>query len=437
MKAGAVAWKEEARQRRREYDRIAHNDVGRAVADLVLAPRHRHDADGAGEVGHVESHFGIAVGADRHDAGIERQRRPGGRAPLQLRALVAAAANLPARALHAVDQVAIEVADFRRKRPLAEIVIVGRRRLVVGQIENADIDRGDHDLGVRAGGEPGKLHRNPQRRIRPQQRRRLDLDAERSRRAIDGEPLHANGAARHALRRRVERPPQCRDQIGARAPVAADRHLHLRDARLYLGGLARQQPIADDIEGKPAGAARGHRDRHAIARPVLALVERNFEHVGRIGVRLDIKAGVEGDRRHRPVGIAGGDFEPVAAERHRQGNVAGFVERRIDRSVGDALGGLDRFVVPAAVAFIELIMGVDAQKLVVQAALGDRGAVGRDDDDIERGAGAVGQRTAREQRLDADHIAARRHRYRHLVLDGAAAGLGHAHGDLRFERMRA
>ena len=117
--------------------------------------------------------------------------------------------------------------------------------------------------------------------------------------------------------------------------------------------------------------------------------------------------------------------------------MAGFVERRIDRSVGDALGGLDRFVVPAAVAFIELIMGVDAQKLVVQAALGDRSAVGRDDDDIERGAGAVGQRTAREQRLDADHIAARRHRYRHLVLDGAAAGFGHAHRDLRFERMRA
>ena len=82
-------------------------------------------------------------------------------------------------------------------------------------------------------------------------------------------------------------------------------------------------------------------------------------------------------------------------------------------------------------------MGIDAQQLVVQAALGDRRAVGRDDDDIERGAGAVGERAAREQRLDADHVAARRHRQRQLVLDGAAAGLGHAHGDLRFERMRA
>ena len=30
MKAGAVARQQEARQRRREHDRIAHNDVGRA-----------------------------------------------------------------------------------------------------------------------------------------------------------------------------------------------------------------------------------------------------------------------------------------------------------------------------------------------------------------------------------------------------------------------
>ena len=56
----------------------------------------------------------------------------------------------------------------------------------------------------------------------------LQVDAERLRRAIDGKPLHADGAAGHALRRRVERPAQRRDQIGAGAPVAPDRQLHLR-----------------------------------------------------------------------------------------------------------------------------------------------------------------------------------------------------------------
>ena len=66
-----------------------------------------------------------------------------------MRALVAAAVNLAARALHAVDQLAVDVADVGRKRALTEIIIVGRRRLVVGQIENADVDRGNDDFAPR------------------------------------------------------------------------------------------------------------------------------------------------------------------------------------------------------------------------------------------------------------------------------------------------
>ena len=105
--------------------------------------------------------------ADRDDAGIQRQRLLRGRAALQLGAgAVAAGLELAARALHAVDQLPIEVADFRGHAALAEIVIVRRRRLVIGQIENADIDRGDDDLGVLAGIEPAELDRNLQRGVR-------------------------------------------------------------------------------------------------------------------------------------------------------------------------------------------------------------------------------------------------------------------------------
>ena len=249
--------------------------------------------------------------------------------------------------------------------------------------------------------------------------------------------MHADGAARHALRRRIERPAQGRDEIGAGAPIAADRELHLRHALRHVGRLRRQQPVADDIERQPAGRARGHRDRHRVARRVVGLVERDFEHVGRVGVGLDIEAGVERDRCQRTVRVGGRDFEPVAAEVHRQRNARRLVERRIDRAVGDALGGLDRLVIPAAVALVELIMGLDAQQLVAQAALRHRRAVRRDRDDVEGGIGAVGQRAAGEQRLDADHVAARRDRQRDLALDGAAAGLGHAHRDLRLQRAGA
>ena len=68
---------------------------------------------------------------------------PVGGLPCSCGAGVAAGADLAARALHAVDQLAVEIADFRRERALAEIVVVRRRRLVVGEIEDADIDRGD------------------------------------------------------------------------------------------------------------------------------------------------------------------------------------------------------------------------------------------------------------------------------------------------------
>ena len=127
--------------------------------------------------GNVERDFRGAVGADRHDAGIERHRRSGRRAALQLRAFVAAAADLAARALHAVDQFAVEIADLRRERALAEIIIVGRRRLVVGEIENADIDGGNDDARLLARRKPATLTGILQGRVRPQQRRRLQIDA--------------------------------------------------------------------------------------------------------------------------------------------------------------------------------------------------------------------------------------------------------------------
>ena len=111
MEAGTVAGQQEPRQRGAEHHRIAHGHVGAGVADLVLAPRHRHDAQRAGEVGDIEGDLGRTVGADGDDAGIECQRRPGRRRRLQLGTLVAAGTDRAARALHAVDQIAIKVAD--------------------------------------------------------------------------------------------------------------------------------------------------------------------------------------------------------------------------------------------------------------------------------------------------------------------------------------
>ena len=57
----AVAGAQETRQRRGQHHGIAHDDVARSLADLVLAPGHRHHAHGAGEGGDVEIHLRGAV----------------------------------------------------------------------------------------------------------------------------------------------------------------------------------------------------------------------------------------------------------------------------------------------------------------------------------------------------------------------------------------
>ena len=188
------------------------------------------------------------------------------RAALQLGAgAVTAAAHLAARALHAVDQLAIEIADLRSQPALAEIELIGRRRLVVGEVENADIDRGDYHLGVFAGAEPAKLDRQTQIAGRPHQGRRRQRHRQRARRLVDPEPFQADGAAGHALRGGIERTAQRRDQIGARAPILADRELDLVLPFLDVDALGQQQPVAEHIDGELAGATRIDGHHHGVA----------------------------------------------------------------------------------------------------------------------------------------------------------------------------
>ena len=107
-----------------------------------------------------------------------------GNVSLQLGARgIAAAPDLAARALHAVDQLPVDVADFSCKAALAEIVIVGCWRLVIGQVEDADIDRGHHHL------EPAELDRDFQCRSRTDQRRRRQIDLQRTGVLVDAEPF--------------------------------------------------------------------------------------------------------------------------------------------------------------------------------------------------------------------------------------------------------
>ena len=213
------------------------------------------------------------------------------------------------------------------------------------------------------------------------------------------------GAARHALGLRVERAAQGRHHIGAGAPVGADRDLDAGGSGLDLLGDGAEQLVAHDVERDAAGGARGHGDRHRVARLVFRLVERDLQHVGRVGAGFGVPAGVEADRGDRPVGVRARHFEAIAAPLHRRRDAARLVGRDIDPAVGDAARRLDRLVLPAAVAAIILIARVDLEQFVAQPLARQRLAVGRDQRDVEVRVLALAERAAGEQRLHADHVA--------------------------------
>ena len=158
------------------------------------------------------------------------------------------------------------------------------------------------------------------------------------------------------LRRRVERPAQRRHHIGAAAPVAADgRAAMSRRACLHVARSGSQQPIADHVERDLAGGARGDRDRHGVA----GACSRACRARARAGPAC--RRWLRRNSRHRrrstsPDRRLAGSRRPAGSgPSHRERKMRGRVGRDIERAVGDALGGLDRLEVPAAVLAVPLI----------------------------------------------------------------------------------
>ena len=143
---------EEARQRAGETTGSRTITSALALPTRSFAPGDRHDAHRAVEGRDVEADLGRAVRPDLDDARIAGERLLRRRdAPASAAGIVAAGADGAARALHAVDEIAVEVAHLRRELPLAEEVLDRIRRLVAGEVEDADIDRRDGDARLLAG----------------------------------------------------------------------------------------------------------------------------------------------------------------------------------------------------------------------------------------------------------------------------------------------
>ncbi len=423
-----------ARQRRLRHHLVAHDHVGAGLPGPGPRPCDAHDAHRAIEGRQLEFDLRGAVGPDPDHARITGERLLRRLLALELRGGIAAAADGAAHPLHAVDDIAVEVAQIVAELALAEEIAAGIGALVARQVEDADIDGGDRDISFLAGFEPGELHRQRQRRQRPHQFRRAEIHGKRALLLADLEPGEADGSARQALGGGVHRPVREHDEIGAGAPFRLDRD---RGRGAALGDVDRAQIgdlVGDHGQRRLAGEARREPHLQALAIGVGSLVERDVEHVRRIGRLVALVADAEGDRGRGFLGPVGGDVEAVIAPLDRGGDLRRRIGRDGDLAIGDATGRGDALIVPAAVLEEPLVVAAHLREHPFDAGPRDAPSIPVRHDDVEGRGLAVAEVAVLEGLAHAYGRALRHDRQRHRACDGAPAGLADAHGHLDLER---
>ncbi|GJE71390.1 hypothetical protein CHKEEEPN_2936 [Methylorubrum podarium] len=434
--ARAVADIEEARQGAGEDHGVAHDHVSLRLAHAALRPGGRHQPGGAVEGGQVQRNFCCSVGAHRDHARVEGERRLCRRRVGEFgRAAVAAGADRAERALHAVDQVAVEVADLGAEGLLAEEVGKRVRRLVAGQVEDADIDRGQRHPRLLAGTEPGDLHRNGEGAAGAHLFRRLDRHREAALLLVDREPRHPERPARHPLGGLVERAVGGGDEVGARAPFRLDRDLDGGAALRHRHVADLVHPVADDGQRRRAGELRCEPRPQPLARGVGRLVEGEVEQIGHVGGLGAAPADGEGHARRRLRLARHARLQAVLAEAHRHGDARGRLRAGRHPPVGDAAARLHRFEAPAPVGAVPLIGPLDLRQRPGHAVLREAPAVGGGHDHVEGGRRVLGE-IAAEILADRQHGLGRQDRQGDAAAQRPAARLADGEGDLRFQRAR-
>ena len=299
--AGLVPRGEEARQASLDDDGVAHYQVLGRLADAGGGPGHGHELDGAVEFAGAEAHPGLALVVQPQDAGVEGQQVLGGRRAFQThQSTVAAGAHHPGGTLHAVDKLAVKVADLHAQAALAEVPGVRVRGREAGEVEDADVHCCQGHEGLCTGGQAG--HRQLQLQGLPGRHRAggRDFHPQLTLTRIHRRPGQADGAAGHALGDQVHGPVEQGGDIGPGPPVGGDGDLHRRPAGGDLDLLESQQPVAQGQDQGGAGEAGLEVRPGLFPHPIARLIQRDLEEVRGVDVLgRQVPAGLEGQ--------AGGD----------------------------------------------------------------------------------------------------------------------------------
>ena len=299
-----IAQRQEPRHGGGQRDGIAHDQVTRTVADFVSAPGNGHNADGAVEVWHFEINVGFAVAANFDDAGIERHDRFNGWVALHGNAArtITAGFQLAAFGPHAVDETAVEIADFKAEFALGVKVVFWCRSFILCEIEDTEINRGDRDAHVFASLNALDLNWHRHFHARLYFGGQIKRNFEFSSALIEADPLDANGAALHAFLVLNHRAIEKRGCVSARAPAGVNSNRNFAAALWHLDFLDLMQAVAEHRNQSLAAGLGGNAKFRSLAGFVGWFIKRNVELFGAIdGVAGCIPAGIEHQRRSWPV----------------------------------------------------------------------------------------------------------------------------------------
>ena len=417
-----VARCDEARHRQLGHDGCGHRQLDGVAGVAVGAAGHGHQAQRAVEVGQGQRDGRFAVAVQRHRA-AEQVHQP----DLARQALRVAFAGVAAKALfgdiavHALDQLAVQVLHVGVVAVLAKKVVDGVGRGIARDVEDAQVHRRQRDDGVAA------AHRLAHRVGE------LDLD----RHALLGRAL-GRGAqgqlelAGIARQRQVHQAKRARRRhavaLAARAeghhadvqvvpvPAGVHRDLDQRARRLHAHALAPQHPVALDGDQRLAVVRR----RDGEAGHITALEGRAFEFqrhavgaVAQVVGVLRAPASVEAVAGGLP-GVGVEHLDAVAAIAHLQCDLAARRQRDAARLSQLLLLGVAAG--PAAAVFVApvplAVFADEAQLQLLGRAELARSVAARD---FEFGQRAFAHHAQVEQRADAHQ----QRRRPPLPLDGA------------------
>ena len=430
-----IPGRKETRQAGGKDHGIAHQNILFRLADTGCGPDHSHQAHSAVEFGHVEGGVGHAVFVHLNGAAEIGDQFFGGwrRLRAHFATGVPAGTDHAHRAVHSVNQTAINIADTHAQFALAEIMFGGIGAFKSCQVQDTDIDGGDGGIGGFTRLHPVHLQRHLHWRAR------------------GGFIGHVKGGGQSAIPRIDRRIGQAQRTGG----IVTGGHIHRADhgggdvstGPPFIGHRQRDQVFTlHHIHHFHINQVVRHHRHQRLARVtghnaqcggfagfIGGFVQRHFQSVrgrGRIGRGIPTGIEIGRGRQIGPVATLHHQFVFAPINRCFDGN--GFSVQG-SCATGHALAGLDFFPVPVAVLLIPLITGLNPVHgpFYLHWCLG---LVFINRDDLERGGRAFGHNIVK-QRLDADHRAIGGKALGDAALNRTARAFGNTHGKPRFQRL--